>query len=81
MLEKKLSFEEVFDIYGFRITVSDLNDCYLALGIIHQHFKPLPENLKTILLSQKIMGINLYTLQYLQIIVFQLKYKSYHKYA
>ena len=36
MLEKRLSFEEVFDIYGFRITVSDLNDCYLALGIIHQ---------------------------------------------
>ena len=46
MLEKKLSFEEVFDIYGFRITVSDLNDCYLALGIIHQHFKPLPGKFK-----------------------------------
>ena len=46
MLEKKLSFEEVFDIYGFRITVGDLNDCYLALGIIHQHFKPLPGKFK-----------------------------------
>ena len=46
MLEKKLSFEEVFDIYGFRITVGDLNDCYLALGIIHQNFKPLPGKFK-----------------------------------
>jgi len=46
MLEKKLSFEEVFDIYGFRITVSDLSDCYLALGIIHQNFKPLPGKFK-----------------------------------
>ena len=36
----------MFDIYGFRITVSDLNDCYLALGIIHQHFKPLPGKFK-----------------------------------
>ena len=32
MQEKSLAFSEVFDIYGFRIIVSDVPACYLALG-------------------------------------------------
>src|SRR6478672_10380881 len=30
------------DIFGFRIVVADLMQCYMALGVLHQLFKPLP---------------------------------------
>src|SRR5258706_3088487 len=32
MVEKRLSFSEVLDIYGFRVIVNSIPDCYLALG-------------------------------------------------
>ena len=39
---KHLSFSQVTDIYGFRIVLPELTDCYTALGILHQLYKPLP---------------------------------------
>ena len=42
MLEKNLSFAEVFDIYGFRVIVRDTPACYLGLGALHQLYKPIP---------------------------------------
>jgi GTP diphosphokinase / guanosine-3',5'-bis(diphosphate) 3'-diphosphatase len=46
MLEKNLSFAEVFDIYGFRVIVRDAAACYLALGALHQLYKPIPGKFK-----------------------------------
>src|SRR5450755_4104390 len=40
MLEKRLSFAQVNDIFGFRIVVGQLPECYLALGVLHQLMKP-----------------------------------------
>jgi hypothetical protein len=37
---KHLSFAQVTDIYGFRIVLPELLDCYSALGILHQLYKP-----------------------------------------
>ena len=42
MREKHLSFAQVNDIFGFRIVVGTLPECYLALGVLHQLYKPVP---------------------------------------
>lgn len=42
MVSKRRSFNDLFDIYGFRIIVETVDDCYRALGIIHNTYKPIP---------------------------------------
>ncbi len=46
MIEKTLSFAEVYDIYGFRVIVNDVPSCYLALGALHQLYNPIPGKFK-----------------------------------
>jgi GTP diphosphokinase / guanosine-3',5'-bis(diphosphate) 3'-diphosphatase len=46
MSEKQLSFSEVHDIYGFRVIVKDVPTCYLALGVLHGLYKPVPGKFK-----------------------------------
>ncbi|WP_293004783.1 bifunctional (p)ppGpp synthetase/guanosine-3',5'-bis(diphosphate) 3'-pyrophosphohydrolase [Nitrosomonas sp.] len=46
MLEKHLSFSEVLDIYGFRVIVKDIPSCYVALGMLHSLYKPIPGKFK-----------------------------------
>ena len=40
MEDKHLSFAQVTDIYGFRVIVPTVIDCYTALGMLHQLYKP-----------------------------------------
>ncbi len=42
MTNKKKSFEELHDIYGFRIIVNSVDECYRVLGVIHNTYKPIP---------------------------------------
>jgi GTP diphosphokinase / guanosine-3',5'-bis(diphosphate) 3'-diphosphatase len=56
MIEKKLSFAEVLDVYGFRILVSDIPDCYLALGALHARYKPMPGKFKDYIALPKSNG-------------------------
>jgi guanosine-3',5'-bis(diphosphate) 3'-pyrophosphohydrolase len=56
MREKHLSFAQVNDIFGFRIVVGTLNECYMALGILHQLFKPLPGRFKDYIAIPKANG-------------------------
>ena len=42
MTKKRRSFEELHDIYGFRIIVDTVDNCYRVLGIIHNAYKPIP---------------------------------------
>lgn len=46
MVEKHLSFSEVLDIYGFRVIVKDIPSCYVALGMLHSLYKPIPGKFK-----------------------------------
>ncbi len=46
MLEKHAGFAQVNDIFGFRIVVPTLPECYLALGVLHQLYKPVPGRFK-----------------------------------
>jgi RelA/SpoT family (p)ppGpp synthetase len=42
MSTKRRSFDEIHDIYGFRIIVETVDDCYRALGVVHNAYKPIP---------------------------------------
>lgn len=46
MQKKRLSFEEVLDIFAFRVIVETVDDCYRALGLVHSLYKPLPGKFK-----------------------------------
>ena len=46
MREKHAGFAQVSDIFGFRIVVGTLPECYLALGVLHQLYKPVPGRFK-----------------------------------
>ena len=56
MREKHLTFAQVNDIFGFRIVVSTLSECYMALGVLHQLFKPLPGRFKDYIAIPKANG-------------------------
>jgi len=42
MERKGVPFEMVYDVRGVRVLVESEPDCYLALGVIHNHWKPIP---------------------------------------
>jgi GTP pyrophosphokinase len=46
MVEKHLTFSEIFDIYGFRVVVKDIPSCYVALGALHSLYNPIPGKFK-----------------------------------
>ena len=56
MDSKHLSFSQVTDIYGFRIIVPELTDCYTGLGVLHQLYKPLPGKFRDYVAIPKING-------------------------
>ncbi len=56
MIEKRLSFAEVLDVYGFRVQVSKISDCYLALGALHALYKPMPGKFKDYIALPKSNG-------------------------
>ena len=56
MSEKKLSFSQVLDVYGFRIVVEDHPSCYLTLGALHALFKPVALKFKDYIAIPKING-------------------------
>ena len=56
MDEKHLSFAQVTDMYGFRIVVPEVVDCYTALGILHQMYKPVPGKFKDHIAIAKVNG-------------------------
>ena len=56
MREKHDGFAQVSDIFGFRIVVPQLMDCYLALGILHQLYKPVPGRFKDYIAIAKVNG-------------------------
>ncbi|WP_322998175.1 bifunctional (p)ppGpp synthetase/guanosine-3',5'-bis(diphosphate) 3'-pyrophosphohydrolase [Castellaniella sp.] len=56
MVEQKKSFSDVLDIYGFRVVVHTLPECYLALGTLHQLYRPVPGKFKDYIAIPKING-------------------------
>jgi GTP diphosphokinase / guanosine-3',5'-bis(diphosphate) 3'-diphosphatase len=56
MHDKHASFAQVSDLFGFRIIVSTLGDCYVALGVLHQLYKPMPGRFKDFIAIPKNNG-------------------------
>jgi RelA/SpoT family (p)ppGpp synthetase len=54
--DKSLSFEEIYDVYAFRIIVEDVDACYRALGIMHNLYKPVPGKFKDYIAIPKANG-------------------------
>jgi RelA/SpoT family (p)ppGpp synthetase len=54
MKDKQLSFNEVQDTFGIRVVVDTIDECYRALGLIHNLYKPIPGKFKDYIALPKI---------------------------
>lgn len=45
-LNKGRKFEDIYDILALRVFVNTEQECYLALGLIHSKYKPVPKRFK-----------------------------------
>ncbi len=52
--KKRTSLEQITDIMGFRIIMSNIEDCYKALGIFHSNYNCIPGRFKDYISSPKI---------------------------
>jgi len=51
---KKISLEHLTDIIGFRIVVGSIDDCYKALGVLHNRYSAIPFKFKDYISTPKI---------------------------
>jgi guanosine-3',5'-bis(diphosphate) 3'-pyrophosphohydrolase len=56
MVQKKLSFSDIVDVYAFRIIVDALDTCYRMLGMVHNLYKPVPGKFKDYIAIPKSNG-------------------------
>lgn len=56
MQTQKVDFEELYDIVAFRVIVTQEEDCYKALGIIHRSFHSVPGKFKDYISNPKENG-------------------------
>lgn len=56
MVHKEVQFHEIMDVYGFRVIVKNIDDCYRTLGLMHNLFKPRPGSFKDYIAIPKING-------------------------
>jgi GTP diphosphokinase / guanosine-3',5'-bis(diphosphate) 3'-diphosphatase len=56
MQEKGIEFDQVYDILAFRILVDAKYQCYEALGIVHNLWKPIPGRFKDYIAMPKPNG-------------------------
>lgn len=53
MQNKQVSLEQLSDIYGFRVIVANVIDCYRVLGVIHTSWKQVPGRFKDYISTPK----------------------------
>lgn len=46
MQEQKKGIEEIYDLTGVRVLVSEMSDCFTALGLVHTLWSPIPGRFK-----------------------------------
>jgi RelA/SpoT family (p)ppGpp synthetase len=56
MRDKKRSLSEIVDVYGMRIVVDTVDNCYRALGIVHKCYKPMPGRFKDYVAIPRVNG-------------------------
>ncbi len=53
MERKQLSLDQLSDIFGFRVLVSTLDDCYRAVGLVHRTWRAVPGRFKDYISNPK----------------------------
>ena len=53
MERKHLALDQLSDIFAFRVLVETVNDCYLALGMVHQTWRAVPDKFKDYISNPK----------------------------
>ena len=56
MAERHISFEQLSDVMAFRVIVGETDDCYRALGLIHQRWPMVPGRYKDYISTPKRNG-------------------------
>ncbi|RMF34282.1 MAG: bifunctional (p)ppGpp synthetase/guanosine-3',5'-bis(diphosphate) 3'-pyrophosphohydrolase, partial [Alphaproteobacteria bacterium] len=56
MQEKGEGFQRLSDIYGFRVITGSVEDCYRALGVLHQRWRAIPGRFKDYISQPKSNG-------------------------
>lgn len=53
MSERQMEFEDIYDLFAIRVIVNSVNECYEALGIIHNIYRPVPGRFKDFIAMPK----------------------------
>ncbi|MDO8742960.1 MAG: TGS domain-containing protein [Candidatus Azambacteria bacterium] len=56
LLPHQMNFDEIYDLVAARVIAKDVNDCYLALGAIHQAWEPISGLIKDYIARPKPNG-------------------------
>jgi RelA/SpoT family (p)ppGpp synthetase len=56
MRRKKVSLNEIVDVYGFRIVVDSADTCYRTIGVVHGVYKPMPGRFKDYIAIPRVNG-------------------------
>lgn len=46
-------WESIYDLLGLRLLVNKVEDCYLAIGLIHSKYRPIPKRFKDYIANPK----------------------------
>ncbi|HMV84390.1 MAG TPA: bifunctional (p)ppGpp synthetase/guanosine-3',5'-bis(diphosphate) 3'-pyrophosphohydrolase [Blastocatellia bacterium] len=54
--KQNISLDKVYDLAAVRIIVPEMKDCYFALGVMHQHWKPFQDRIKDFIANPRENG-------------------------
>src|SRR3989339_1068731 len=89
-LYKKLNkyqgdLSKIYDLIAIRMIVSDVEECYMALGLLHQHWRPVPGRIKDYIAQPKPNGYqSLHTTVFTEngeVVEFQIRTREMHEIA